>query len=189
MSPIRVIAGKAKGRKLKMVPGDSTRPITDRVKEALFNILRYDLPGGSMLDLFSGTGSVGIEALSQGAKYVRMLDRNRRAIETIRENLASTGLAEGAEVLQMDAFALLGRRPDKAFDYVYIAPPQYKEMWKKALLGVDSQPNWLVADGWVVVQIDPKEYEVLSLENLSEFDQRKYGNTMLVFYERESPDV
>lgn len=188
MSPIRIIAGKAKGRKLKMVPGDSTRPITDRVKEALFNIIRLDLPGGSFLDLFAGTGSVGIEALSQGAKFVRFLDRNRKAIEIIHENLNSSGLSDGAEVLQMDAFALLGRKADKAFDYVYVAPPQYKDMWKKALHTVDEHPGWLVSDGWVIAQIDPKEYEILELEHLSEFDQRKYGNTLLVFYERVNPD-
>lgn len=188
MAPMRIIAGKAKGRKLKMVPGDTTRPITDRVKEALFNIIRLDLPGGSFLDLFAGTGSVGIEALSQGAKYVRFLDRNRKAIEIIHENLKHSDLLDGAEVLQMDAFALLGRRPDKAFDYVYVAPPQYKGMWKKAILEIDNQPGWLVSDGWVIAQIDPKEYESLELAHFSEFDQRKYGNTMLVFYERARTD-
>lgn len=188
MSPIRVIAGKAKGRKLKLVPGVSTRPITDRVKEALFNILRYDMPGSNFLDLFAGTGSVGIEALSQGAKHVRFLDRNRRAIGTIRDNLAISELIEGSEVLQMDAFALLDRHPDKSFDYIYIAPPQYKGMWKKAMLALDNQPDWSVSDGWVIIQIDPKEYEELPLNNFSEFDQRKYGNTMLVFYERAMMD-
>ena len=188
MSPIRIIAGKAKGRKLKMVPGDSTRPITDRVKESLFNILRYDLPGTSFLDLFAGTGSVGIEALSQGAKYVRFLDRNRKAIDTIRENLSSSTLLDGSEVLQMDAYALLDRRPDKAFDYIYIAPPQYKGMWNKALLALDKQPDWSVSDGWVIAQIDPKEYEEVDLNNFVEFDQRKYGNTLLVFYERAHSD-
>ncbi len=171
-----------------MVPGDSTRPITDRVKESLFNIIRLDLPGCSFLDLFAGTGSVGIEALSQGAKYVRFLDRNRRAIEIIYENLKNVELIEGAEVLQMDAFALIGRRADKAFDYVYVAPPQYKGMWKQTIQDLDKQPGWLVSDGWVIAQIDPKEYESLELANLSEFDQRKYGNTLLVFYERVIPD-
>lgn len=188
MSPIRIIAGKAKGRKLKMVPGDSTRPITDRVKESLFNILRNDMPGSSFLDLFAGTGSVGIEALSQGAKYVRFIDRNRRAIETIRDNLTSSQLKEGAEVLQMDSFALLERRPDFAFDYVYIAPPQYKGMWIKALMILDKQPDWSVDDGWAIAQIDPKEYEEVVLKNFVEFDQRKYGNTLLVFYERVDSD-
>ena len=74
MSPIRVISGKAKGKKLKMVPGRGTRPVTDRVKESFFNIIRMDLPGSNFLDLFAGTGSVGIEALSQGAAFVRFVD-------------------------------------------------------------------------------------------------------------------
>ena len=182
--PMRVIAGKAKGRKLKMVPGESTRPITDRVKESLFNIIRFELHGSRFLDLFAGTGSVGIEALSQGAGFVRFLDTNRRAIQVIGENLKETELREGAEVLQMDAFSMLSRNPDIAFDYVFVAPPQYREMWKQSLFEIDKQPNWLVDDGWVIVQIDPHEYDNLDLINLSEFDQRKYGNTMLVFYER-----
>ena len=183
--PIRVIAGKAKGRKLFLVPGKGTRPITDRVKEALFNIIRLDVPGAHFLDLFAGTGSVGIEALSRGADYVRFLDLHRSALSVIHKNLDVTGLNDGAEVLQMDAFAYLGKRPDRKFDYIYIAPPQYKDMWKKALLLVEKTPGWLVDDGWVIIQIDPREYEEIELAHLVEFDQRKYGNTMLVFYERK----
>lgn len=188
MSPIRVISGTAKGRKLKMVSGRGTRPITDRVKEALFNIIRMELPGGSMLDTFAGTGSVGIEALSRGAKYVRFVEVSRAAIRVIQENLEITELEEGAEILQMDALTMLSRTPDHQFDYVFIAPPQYKGMWKKTLLALDDMPSWTVDDGWVIVQIDPKEYEEVALSNFSEFDRRKYGRTMLVFYEREPAD-
>jgi 16S rRNA (guanine(966)-N(2))-methyltransferase RsmD len=178
-----VIAGKAKGKKLKRVPGEGTRPVTDRVKESFFNIIRQDLPGGSFLDLFAGTGSVGIEALSQGAGYARFIELGRRAIKVVHENLESTGLKADAEVLQMDAIRYLERNPDRPFDYIYIAPPQYKGMWSKALIALDSQPDWLVEDGWAIVQIDPRESEPLELKNLSEFDRRKYGNTLLVFYE------
>jgi 16S rRNA (guanine(966)-N(2))-methyltransferase RsmD len=182
---MRVIAGTARGRRLKAVPGDAVRPITDRVKESLFNILRPDMPGATMLDLFAGTGSVGIEALSRGAQYVRFIDRNRAAIKVIHENLAATGLEEHADVFNLDAFALLDKQPNFAFDYIYIAPPQYKELWSQALLKLDAVPDWLVEDGWVIVQIDPLEYQEHSLENLEEFDQRRYGNTLLVFYERK----
>jgi 16S rRNA (guanine(966)-N(2))-methyltransferase RsmD len=188
MSPIRVIAGSAKGKKLKMVPGDSTRPVTDRVKEAFFNIIRLDLPGCAFLDLFAGTGSVGIEALSQGAGFVRFAEKNRRALQVLRENLKLTDLESSAEVLPVDAFALTQRRPDRRFDYIYIAPPQYKGMWSKAMLLLDENPDLLVEDGWAIVQIDPKEYEPLSLVTLDEFDQRRYGNTLLVFYERIEAD-
>jgi 16S rRNA G966 N2-methylase RsmD len=81
---------------------------------------------------------------------------------------------------------VLERPPDRRFDYVYIAPPQYKELWKRALLNLDDHSGWLGEDAWVIVQIHPQEYEPLSLDNLAEFEQRKYGSTLLVFYERRS---
>ena len=186
MAHLRVISGSAKGRRLNVVPGDSTRPITDRVKESLFNIIRNDLPDCKFLDLFAGTGSVGIEALSRGAQLVRFLDTHPLAIKTIRHNLDLTGLEPDSQVIQINAFVHLSRKPDTEFDYVYIAPPQYKKLWSKALIEIDHNPGWLVEDGWIIVQIDPKEYEQVQLENFSEFDQRKYGNTLLVFYERVS---
>ena len=186
--PIRVIAGSAKGKKLKKVPGDGTRPVTDRVKESFFNIIKMDLPGGKFLDLFAGTGSVGIEAISQGAVFARFVELGRAAHRTVLENLEQTGLTKQAEVLRMDVFAYLTRRPDIRFDYVYVAPPQYKGMWLKAMEGLEKNPDWLVDDGWVVVQIDPREYEAVELTHFAEFDRRKYGNTMLVFYERVEED-
>jgi 16S rRNA (guanine(966)-N(2))-methyltransferase RsmD len=184
MTGLRVISGTARGRHLRSVPGDATRPITDRAKESLFNILAQDLPGATFLDLFAGTGSVGIEALSRGAASARFLDLQRLAIETIRANLKETGLEEKAEVLRMDAFSLLQRSPDCQFDYIFIAPPQYKEFWKRAMISLDAQPGWLSEDAWVIVQIHPVEYEPLSLQNLIEFDQRRYGSTIFIFYER-----
>jgi 16S rRNA (guanine(966)-N(2))-methyltransferase RsmD len=184
MPSLRVIAGHARGHKLRSVPGDSTRPITDRAKESLFNIIRQDLPGSAFLDLFAGTGAVGIEALSQGAGTARFLDNQRAAVETIKENLKSTRLADRADVRLGDAFTFLKSPPDRAFDYVYIAPPQYMGIWSEALRQLDQQPAWLVDDAWVIAQMDPKEYQELDLTHLDEFDQRKYGNTLLVFYER-----
>ena len=182
MSNLRVISGSARGQQLKSVPGNVTRPITDRVKEALFNIIGPDVRAATFLDLFAGTGAVGIEALSRGADWVRLIDRHPQAVKTIHTNLKRTGLAERAEVLHMDAFAMLERPVDRTFDYVYIAPPQYKEIWKKALQRVDAHPDWLSEDAWVIVQIDPLEYADLPLENLEAFDQRRYGSTLLVFY-------
>jgi len=182
VSTLRVISGTARGRRLKTVPGDTTRPITDRVKESLFNILGPDVDGAVFLDLFAGTGAVGIEALSRGADYVRFIDRNRLPVNTVRENLKTTGLAENARVIQMDAFEVLKAENDRKFDYVYIAPPQYKRMWEKALTILDDHIDWLELDAWVIVQIHPKEYGPVPLKRLEEFDQRQYGSTLLVFY-------
>lgn len=186
--PLRVISGTAKGRKLKLVPGDSTRPIMDRVKEALFNILGSGVRGGTMLDLFAGTGSVGIEALSRGAERVLFIDNNRQAIRTIRENLAHTRLEDRAEVLRTDAFAYLQRERPEVFEYIYVAPPQYKHMWKEALLALDANPTHIAPDGVVVVQIAPSEREDVKLDVLKLFDERTYGNTLLWFFERPDDD-
>lgn len=182
---LRVIAGKAKGRKLRSVPGDTTRPVTDRVKEALFNILAGDVIDSRWWDVFAGTGAIGIEALSRGAATVRFSDLNRAPIETIKFNVEHCGFAGQAEIRRGDAFTFLSRGADAQFEYIYIAPPQYKEMWKKALELVDEDPNWLSEDGWVIIQIDPREYLPPALENLQEIEQRRYGSTLLIFYERK----
>ena len=100
---LRVITGKAKGRKLKAVPGDTTRPITDRVKESLFNIIAGDVVESNWWDVFAGTGAVGIEALSRGASSVRFSDANRAPIETIRSNVEHCGFKAQAEIRRADA--------------------------------------------------------------------------------------
>jgi len=186
LSKPRIISGTAKGLILQDVPGDITRPITDRVKEALFNILGADIEGAAILDLFGGTGSVGIEALSRGAEFARFIDLNRAAVNVIKANLQRSKLADKAEVVQSDAFEHLNRTPDRQFEYVYIAPPQYKEMWSKTLERLDQALGWLTPDAWVIVQIAPFEYKAVTTNHLKEFDQRKYGSTLLVFYSLEN---
>jgi len=181
---LRVIAGTAKGKKLLSVPSDTTRPVMDRVKEALFNILQGDVIDSKWWDLFGGTGAIGIEALSRGAAYVRFSELNRLPAETILKNLANCHFSNQAEVRKGDAFSMLAAQADKRFEYIYIAPPQYKEMWVKALKLVDEQTNWLTDDGTVIVQIDPSEYQEVELQNLVESEQRKYGSTLLIFYDR-----
>ncbi len=182
MSGIRVISGSARGRRLKQVSGTGTRPISDRVKEALFNIIGLEVRDAIVLDLFGGTGSVGIEALSRGAAWAVFLDTSRRAIATIRANLSVTGFFERSEVLQTDALTYLERSPRRGFDYIYIAPPQYQGLWAAALQRIDNIPSWLNSDGWAIVQIHPSEFSELELKQLTLFDRRRYGNTMLCFY-------
>jgi 16S rRNA (guanine(966)-N(2))-methyltransferase RsmD len=184
MSGLRVIAGTARGRKLRSVPGDQTRPITDRAKESLFNILAGDIRGSSFLDLFAGTGSVGIEALSRGAGFACFNDQQRQAVETIRSNLAATDLRARAVVLRQDAFRLLQQQPDRVYDYVFIAPPQYKDLWARALADLDKNPAWLSPDAWVIVQIHPVEEQEIQLDNLKLFDKRQYGSVLFLFYAR-----
>ncbi|GJQ36984.1 MAG: RNA methyltransferase [Anaerolineaceae bacterium] len=182
---LRVIAGIAKGRKLKSVPGDTTRPVMDRVKEALFNILAGDVIDSNWWDLFAGTGAIGIEALSRGASFVRFTDLNRAPIETIKENVEHCKFADKAEIKRGDAFTMLAGRADRQFEYIYIAPPQYQGMWVEALKRLDDHLEWLSDDGTAIVQIDPSEYEEPELSHLVEGEQRKYGQTLLVFYDRK----
>lgn len=179
----RVIAGSAKGRKLKLVPDKGVRPIMDRVKEALFNILGVGVRDSHFLDLFAGTGAVGIEALSRGAAYARFLDNNKLSIQTIHNNLNHTRLAERAEVLFADSLAYLKRKNAATFDIVFIAPPQYKGIWKEALIALDENPIHLNPDALVIVQIDPSEYEEVTLQNLELYDERRYSRTSLLFLE------
>jgi 16S rRNA (guanine(966)-N(2))-methyltransferase RsmD len=161
------------------------------VKEALFNILGADVIDSNWWDLFGGTGAVGIEALSRGAAFVRFTDLNREPVEVIKENLKQCKFEAQAEVRRADAFAYLSAEPDRTFEYIYIAPPQYKEMWAKALELLDENPGWLAEDGWVIVQIAPREYKTAApaIQNLEEFDQRKYGSTLLVFYQRKEEKI
>jgi 16S rRNA (guanine966-N2)-methyltransferase len=181
---LRVISGSAKGRKLKSVPGDTTRPVMDRVKEALFNILAGDVIDSNWWDLFGGTGAIGIEALSRGAMFVRFSDLNRAPVETIKENVEHCGFGKQSEIRKGDAFGMLSAKADRQFEYIYIAPPQYQGIWSKALKLADENIGWLTEDGTVIVQIDPTEYEEVELKNLEETEQRKYGSTLIVFYDR-----
>lgn len=185
---MRVISGIAKGRRLVPVPGEGTRPITDRVKESLFDILGGDVQGARLLDLFAGTGGVGIEALSRGAERVVFVDNTRKAIETVRRNLETTGLTDGAEVVQGDAFRYLERETGvEPFHYVYVAPPQYRDLWVRALLALDAGAL-LTPDGLVIVQIHPKEYHEVVTQRLRLTQERRYGSTILLFYEYPEGD-
>jgi len=183
---MRVIAGRARGRRLASVPGTGTRPITDRAKEALFAVLRDVVPGARVLDLFAGTGSVGIEALSRGAEHCTFVEESPLAVRTLRANLEHTGLADGARVLRCDVFRLLHSGPVEGYDLVYVAPPQYHGLWRRTLLALDQAPGWVTDGGRVVVQIHPREVEAVPLRHLAEVDRRHYGSVLLWFY--ASPD-
>jgi 16S rRNA (guanine966-N2)-methyltransferase len=179
---MRVVGGSAKGIQLKPVPGSGTRPISDRVKEAVFDILGDEIVNARVLDLFAGTGSVGIEALSRGAAQAVFVEKHPKAIATIKANLRQTRLQSLARVVKADVFKFLAAPPEP-FDLIYIAPPQYQGLWSRTLLALEANPGWLSSAGIAIVQIFPKELETLELATLKLADQRKYGSTLLCFYE------
>ncbi len=181
---MRVISGTAKGRPLTS-PGAATRPITDRVKENLFNILGARVAGANVLDLFAGAGSVGIEALSRGARAATFVELDRDALRALRDNLERTRLADRARVVRLDVFQFIRQGPAELYDLIYIAPPQYRGLWAETLAALDGR-GFLAAGGIIVAQIHPKEYHALAVQNFELFDQRKYGSTLLCFYRNSS---
>jgi 16S rRNA (guanine(966)-N(2))-methyltransferase RsmD len=179
---IRVIAGIAKGRRLKMVPGDTTRPVMDRVKEACFSIIGRRIVNSIFLDLFAGTGSVGIEALSRGAAKAVFVELDPKAIRVIQENLQLVRLENRAIVRRTDVLAFLKTAPPEHYDFIYIAPPQYKGLWLQVLTALDAKRAWIPPGTSVIVQIDPSEKQTIDLKHLAPIDERRYGNTLLWFF-------
>jgi 16S rRNA (guanine(966)-N(2))-methyltransferase RsmD len=159
------------------------------VKAALFSILasQGQIENCRYLDLFGGTGAVGIEALSRGAAAAVFCERDRAALRTLRHNLEATGLAARAQVVAGDAFAYLARPDLLPFDVIYIASPQYQGLWLKALQAVDARPALLTEFGQTIVQIFPKEWTEPGLVNLVLLDRRQYGSTALYFFGQKPP--
>lgn len=129
---MRVISGLSRGRKLRELPGMDTRPTTDKVKESLFNIIQFEIEGRRALDLFGGTGQLGIEALSRGASHCTFVDARRDAVSVIRDNLRLCGLNEHARVVQGDALAFLSACREK-FDLIFLDPPYQTQLLEQSL--------------------------------------------------------
>ena len=204
---MRVVTGEAKGKRLKSPKTSGTRPIMDRVKTALFDILSSEVIGATFLDLFAGTGGVGIEALSRGAAHATFIEMSPQILKLVRENLHITGLADRADTLLTDAFKFLqayqfspepqqtrrasfpplGEGRQRSYNIVYVAPPQYAEMAARALALLDSSSLTAEEDALIVVQIHPKEragVAAVRYQNFALTDERRYGSTLLMFYRR-----
>ncbi len=208
---MRVVTGEAKGKKLKSPKTIGTRPIMDRVKTALFDILAPEVQDSRFLDLFAGTGGVGIEALSRGAAWATFIEMNPQIVKLIRENLQITGLTARAETIHADSFKFLQLylpkseprmgeqgRPisipapangqPRVYDIIYVAPPQYEEMAARSL-GLLDNSALPAEDGLIIVQIHPKERPGVAAVVCQHFelsDERRYGSTLLMFYRRRS---
>jgi 16S rRNA (guanine966-N2)-methyltransferase len=181
---VRVIAGNAKGTQLRSPSSEGTRPISDRGKEGLFNILAPRIPGSRFLDLFAGTGGVGIEALSREAASATFVELDGVALGDLRWNLQRTGLDDDATIVVGDVFRFVERTSPEPFDIVFVAPPQWQGLWTRTIMAIDAQPALLTEDAVVVVQCDPKEIEDPALTTLERTDLRKYGNVAFLFHER-----
>ncbi len=182
MFTLRVIAGKAKGRKLASVPGLTTRPTGDRVKEALFNILGPAIQGSSFLDLYAGSGAMGIEALSRGAEDVVWIDANPACTTQIRLNLKKIDLA-GGEIFTNDVLRALAQleKRGRQFDFVFLDPPYNQGLAAKTLAHPASLAV-LKKDGIIIAEVGKKEEAPLAVSKLCLGRTERYGDTILLFY-------
>lgn len=182
---MRVIAGTAKRLMLKTMEGMDTRPTTDRIKETLFNMLAPDLYGCSFLDLFAGSGGIGIEALSRGAKEAVFVEKNPKAAACIRENLMHTRLLDRGEVMQTDAaYALRRLEDERKFDFVFMDPP-YEKGLERQMLELLSKLHLLKEEGMIIVEA-AKETSFGYAEELgfSIIREKVYKTNKHIFLER-----
>jgi 16S rRNA (guanine966-N2)-methyltransferase len=185
---MRVISGKAKGTKLYSIESSSTRPTLDRVKESLFNILQDKLQDANVLDLFSGSGAIGIEFLSRGARKAYLCDKSPEAIKMIKKNLEKTKLLENAKLINKDYKRCLEdlKKENIKFDIVFLDPPYEADLAIDAIKKI-LQLELLEEQGIIIIETDQENREKSKLENIDIeiYDCRKYGRVSLIFLERK----
>lgn len=177
---MRIVGGKYKGRTLRPFDGDKIRPTADKVRESLFNILQFKIIGSSFLDLFCGTGAMGIEALSRGASKVVFNDLAKESVRLTKSNLEKIKVEENPKILSCDAVALLSGATEK-FDIIFIDPPYKSDLGYKCLLQVSSALN----DDGIVIFEDEKPFNE-QIDGLTIYDSRKYGRVHLTFFKKEN---
>lgn len=183
---MRVVSGSCKGHPLKAVPGSTTRPTTDKVKEAIFNIIGPYFNGGLVLDLFGGSGGLGIEALSRGMDKAIFVDRDSKAVQVIRQNVESCRLVDRVEIYRNDAERALKAlvKRELSFDVILLDPP-YKDQKVVSLIDIIDQQGLLSKKGLVMVE---HANEVKLPEKISSLIRKKhenYGITAISIYESE----
>ncbi len=180
---MRVISGKVRGLKLNTPKNEDVRPTTDRVKESLFNMISPYIMDSNVLDLFAGTGSLGIECLSRGAQKCVFVDVSKESISIIKSNITRARVENESIVLNLDfkdAISKLKAQKNK-FDVIFMDPPYYKNMFIDALEKIDNA-DLLEEEGIIVIEHDSKENLPEKIERLEKNKVKKYGNTTLTFY-------
>jgi len=179
---LRIIGGSLKGKKLFSTPGKKVRPTADRLRESIFNILSFKVPGASVLDLFSGTGAFGIESLSRGAKRAVFVEKSRDALSVIKRNIQASALENQSQVIKWDIPINLNclRRIPFRYDLVFMDPPYNRDMIQKGLRNL-YHSGCLNHGGCIVVEHSASEPIPENTTEFVIFDQRKYGKTLVTF--------
>ena len=180
---MRVIAGTARGIRLKTPSGELTRPTADRVKEAVFSVLQFDLPGSRVLDLFGGTGQMGIEALSRGAVSAVFVDSRREACQLIRENIRLVKMEQQASVVQSDYLSYLQRCTDR-FDLIILDPP-YAEVFLENSLKCISEIDILSDRGIIICERPADKVLDLDFPGLKRGKDYRYGKTWITVFRKD----
>lgn len=188
MSGVRVVSGQYKGLHLKAVPGKSTRPTTDKVKEAIFNMIGPYFDGGFALDLFAGSGGLGIEALSRGVEKAIFVDRDSKAVHTVHENLRICKIEEGIEVYRNDAERALKAiiKRELIFDYIFLDPP-YKKQQLVKLLEMMSAATLLQQEGVIVCEHGSDIHLPVQCGAFEQVKYESYGIIAVSIYRYSSP--
>lgn len=179
---MRIISGKARGTKLYTLDGTATRPTLDRVKESLFNIIQNDIEDSTVLDLFSGSGAIGLEFLSRGAKRAVLCDNSKNAIKIIKQNVQKTHFEEKAEVYNMEFTKLVERLQNQKFDIIYIDPPYATDFIKISLEKI-IEYELVNENTKIIVETDDETRILNQIEKMDVeiTDKRKYGRATIIF--------
>ena len=179
---MRVISGTAKGTKLYTLEGLETRPTLDRVKESMFNIIQNEVQNSIFIDLFSGSGAIGLEAASRGAKRVILCDKSKQAINIINKNIEKTHLKEKVELYNLDYELLLKTKIKEQPDIIYIDPP-YKSDFAINAVNIILENGLVSEHSTIIIETDEEEKILRELEKIEIkiTDKRKYGRAILIF--------
>ncbi len=184
---MRIISGKFRGLKLFEVQSYDTRSTTDRVKESMFNILGDNLHNSKVLDLFAGTGALGLEAISRGASHVCFVDNSKEAIQILQKNIDKVKLTSGVEIVHNDSLEVIKqivKTKNVEYDYIFLDPPyQNLELYEKSLKEI-SKHKILSKNGIIIIECE-KNQDINIGTEYYEIKTKKYGNTKLIFLERE----
>jgi 16S rRNA (guanine(966)-N(2))-methyltransferase RsmD len=180
---MRIISGVAKGRKLVSPEGMNTRPTLDRIKESIFNIIQHSVVDAKVVDVFAGTGSLGLEAVSRGAKECYLIDKGDVTFKCLKQNVDNLNFNDRCKCFNIDSYSALKGFGEKGliFDLIFIDPPYLKDMIPPAV-DIITEKNLLAKDGLIVAKIDTKEELYNGNSVIKLFDSRKYGNTTVCFY-------
>ena len=187
---MRIISGKARGTKLYTLDGTATRPTLDRVKESLFNIIQNDIEDSTVLDLFSGSGAIGLEFLSRGAKRAVLCDSSKDAIKIIKQNVQKTHFEEKVEVYNMEFTKLVERLQNQKFDIIYIDPPYATDFIKISLEKI-IEYELVNENTKIIVETDDETRILNQIEKMDVeiTDKRKYGRATIIFLKYRKPQI